>query len=202
MLALNLFLKYGLAELLAMLNVLQLIIVLPLFESTMPANAGGFYNIITQLAVFDVLDISGFVKEWLELPGTDPVNEKYETVGLSDLYFTNNVGSFILILGYNILLVLIWLVLAPFVRCYGHRFAKFMNSLDAKLFWNGIAPLLFESFLNVILAGLITIRYNYSYKIYGDQVQTILTVGICSIYISVPFLLLLYLAYIFDSAGS
>lgn len=47
MILLNLFLGFGMSQLLGMLNALQIIICLPLFEVSMPANAGMFYNIVT-----------------------------------------------------------------------------------------------------------------------------------------------------------
>ena len=82
MILLGLLLNLGIAQLLGMLNALQIVICLPLFDVNMPANAGNFYQIVTKLAVYDAFEIGDYVNDTLELLPTEPVNEKYETMGL------------------------------------------------------------------------------------------------------------------------
>ena len=165
MILLNFLLSFGMAQLLGMLNALQLIIFLPLLESAMPANAGMFYNILTKLAAFDVLEIGEHVNEILQLAPTDPVNEKFETMGLEDVYFINNVGSFFFFLMLYTLLIMIWALLLCCKRIKSVN--KIVKALSKRLFWNSISSLIFESFLNVVVCGLISFKHNFELGLSG-----------------------------------
>lgn len=77
-----------------MVNALQIIIILPLFNASMPANAGMVFKYLTQIASFDIFDIGDYVDEYLQLEDTDPVNIEFETLGFDSQWFINNIGSF------------------------------------------------------------------------------------------------------------
>ena len=198
MIVLSFLLSFGMSQLLGMLNALQLIIYLPLFESAMPANAGMFYNILTKLAVFDVFEIGDYVNEILGLAPTDPVNEKFETMGLEDVYFINCVGSFIFFIACYALLIMIWAIFSCFKRCNCRCINKSAKALSKRLFWNSIASLIFESFLNVVLCGLISFKYNFNLGLSGQGVQTQCALLVFAVYTFIPFILLAYLLCIFN----
>ena len=80
----------------------------------MPANTGMFFNQLTRIAAYDFLEISEYLDNWLSLVPTNPVNEKYDTIGLGSLYFLNNLGTFTIILAFTCLTMLLWMVLSPF----------------------------------------------------------------------------------------
>ena len=44
-----------------------MIIMLPLLEASVPANAGQVFQILTEIAAFDVFEISEFVDSYLDL---------------------------------------------------------------------------------------------------------------------------------------
>ena len=80
----------------------------------MPANTGIFFNELTNIAAFDIFDISEYLDDVLELSPTGPASAQLETVGFESLYFMHNLGTFtIVIIGYT-LLVMLWLLLVPF----------------------------------------------------------------------------------------
>ena len=86
-------------------------------NANMPANAGMFFNQLTAIAAFDVIETNEFLTDLLELLPEDPVNEKFETIGLETIYFMNNLGTFAIVLALKVLLVLFWIVLKPFSKC-------------------------------------------------------------------------------------
>ena len=53
--------SFGLSEILKMAQVLQIIILMPLLDSSMPANTGMFFNVVSKIAAFDILDIEGVI---------------------------------------------------------------------------------------------------------------------------------------------
>ena len=94
-----------------MLRVLQIAILLPLFKSNIPANSGMVFNVINKVAAFDIFEIGEYVDEFLEMLPSEPVNEKFETVGLESYYFINNLGSFFLVVLVDMILVIVILVI-------------------------------------------------------------------------------------------
>ena len=87
-------------------------ILLPLLNTSMPANTGMFFNRVTAIAAFDIYEVGEHFDEWfVNLPPSEPVNEKFETVGMESLYFMNNMGSFIIVILFKMILGLIWLIL-------------------------------------------------------------------------------------------
>ena len=134
---------------------LQFVICLPLFETEIPANAGIFYSIIMELAAFDLIDIGPMVTEILKLEHTDPVNEKFESLGYESLYFFNNVGSFTLFIAADIALVLCWILLWVSKPVCPKCIGKLREKLRAKLFWNGITSTIMESIMNIIICAFV-----------------------------------------------
>ena len=133
----NLLLGVGLSTVFEMLRALQIIILLPLLKTNIPANAGMVFNTMTKVAAFDVFEIGEYVNNALELLATDPVNEKFETIGLESLYFINNVGSFFLVVLIDIFLVILILIIRWLVRVKPLPiFVKVHEYLSTNMFWN------------------------------------------------------------------
>lgn len=55
-----------------MVNALQIVVFLPLLDVNFPANAAGFFQYLTKIAAFDVLEIGDYVDDLLELPIAEP----------------------------------------------------------------------------------------------------------------------------------
>ena len=77
----NVSLSVGLQGIFDMIQALQIIILLPLFDSVMPANTGVFFGHISSIAAYDIIEIGEYLDQWLQLLPTDPVNFKFETIG-------------------------------------------------------------------------------------------------------------------------
>ena len=96
----------------------------------------------------------------MELTPEDPVNEKFETIGMESKYFINNMGSFFLALMFDIFLILLWLMLMPVEKI--SKFVRKKNrNLGNKLFWNSWIATIIQSFLNVTLCALITFKHKF-----------------------------------------
>ena len=119
-----------------------------------------------KIAAFDVFEIGEYVESFLSLPPSDPVNEKFETIGLESLYFISNLGSFFLFLAFYFVAIAIWIILWPSV-CIGQFPKSTRDKLGRKLFWNSALSSVFESHLIVDLAAFITLRYDWSFDTKG-----------------------------------
>ena len=159
----------GLKSVLDMINALQVIILLPLIETQIPANASMFMQTLTDVAAFDFIEIGDVSNDILSLPPTEPVNMRFELSSLESQYFVNNVGSFYLVILLNILMTLVW-CLIKLIRtcCYdGDFLEKYGRKIHRKLFWNGSAAAVRESYLVVILCAFISINYNFNFTSLG-----------------------------------
>ena len=72
-----------------MINALQIVILLPLIDTKVPANAGMFFSKLTEIAAFDLIEIGEYVDEFLQLPITEP-DPSFEASGMESNYFINN----------------------------------------------------------------------------------------------------------------
>ena len=90
---------------------LQMIVLLPLLSTSMPANSGMFFGGLSSIAAFDVFEIGDYADEYLELLPSEPISEKFEAIGMESTYFINNMGSLFLALCFDLFLILVWMVL-------------------------------------------------------------------------------------------
>ena len=81
-----------------MLSALQIIILLPLMNVSVPANAGMFFKELAAIAAFDYFETSEFIEDLLDLLPRDPINEKFESTGFESVYFMNNLGTLLLVI--------------------------------------------------------------------------------------------------------
>lgn len=138
----------------------------------MPANTGMFFNLVSSLAAFDILDIEGLFQisevftDILNLLPTDPVNEKFETVGFESTYFTNNLGTFTLIILGKLLMILVWLTLKLLSKVSSWADRK-RKKLGKRIFWNSWILAIQESFIIVLLCSAITIKYDLAFDTSG-----------------------------------
>ncbi len=141
-----------------MINALQVIIFIPLLDSSIPANAGMVFKKITKIAAFDIIEIGDYVDDYLQLVPTDPVSEKFETIGMESLYFINNVGSFIFIIAIYLLAVIVYFLLCLCGNA-SKKIKRLRKRLRDNIFWEGLIVMIFESFLIVVFCSLIMVKY-------------------------------------------
>ena len=169
MLVFNTLLGASMGAVFGMINSLQIIIILPLFDASMPANTGMVFQYLTKIAAFDLLEIGDFVDEFLELEQTDPVDNNFETLGFESQWFINNVGSFFIYLLWCFSNVVFYLLVAALNKTSGHC-SRLKRKLGVAIFWNKLSMAIFESILVVGLSCFITFRHNFVSGSVGEQV--------------------------------
>jgi hypothetical protein len=135
-LALNIILSASLQQLWSMINTQQIIVLMPLFNIEIPANAQLFYGFIMQLASFNILPMQDFYGKYLPSPSWDgPLNERFEAIGFQSTFFLNNMGSMVIGLAMIPFLSCVLCVLKPLSR-FSHRIASLKNKIQSSLFWS------------------------------------------------------------------
>ena len=188
----NLLMGFSLKSVLEMINALQIIILLPLIDTKIPANAHMFFSRLTETAAFDFIEIGDFVQDFLELPLSNPVNERFEASGMESTYYINNLGTFYLIIWLYFLLVIFWLIFLILWMCTDKKcFKKWHYNLQTKLFWNGLIVTVTESFVVVALCTFLSFHESFSFKSYGMKVQNYSLIVIFLAYLIIPLVVLI-----------
>lgn len=118
-LVLNIFLSASLQYLLEMINVQQIILMLPLFALATPANTQIFFGFLMEIASFDMIPIDILYDEFFfDIP--DSVNQNLEAEGFGTTLILYNLGSMIIAIVSFPLLVIYFLVVSFFTQfCLG-----------------------------------------------------------------------------------
>ena len=182
---------FGLKSVIEMINALQIIILLPLIDSKIPANAGMFFKTLAEYAAFDFFEIGEYADAFLKLEQTEPINTSAESLGIETTYFVNNLGTFYLLLLLNFLLAFAWCFVELLRRCFdGKGLKKVERRLYRELFWNGTTMTVRESFMMVVLCAFISINYNFSFSSMGMNWQSISVLVLLVVYIVQPIVVL------------
>ena len=120
---------------------------------------------------------------------TNPVNAKFETIGMDSVYFLNNLGTFAIYFSLKIILVLLHALLTPFANrnkwCRKRR-----KHLGKRIYWNSWIVVVFETFLTTILCILITFKYSFKISSPGLALHSTACLLAAVLYLSVPIFVL------------
>ena len=131
---------------------------LPLFHTNTPANVGMVWHVLWKIVSFNLFEINDKVDDYLEIGIDDPINERFETIGIESKYFINNMGFAFFMIGFMILLVIIWAVFICLSRCSSNiKICK--KRLGKTLFWRPIIVMHFATNLIVTLSAMITFKH-------------------------------------------
>ena len=171
---LNIFIAASLNQLWALINTQQLIVLMPLFDTKIPANAGIFFNQIMEIAAFDFIEVGDYLDEWLGLEPIEPENPNFVTLGLGSIFLLNNMGT--LAIAY-----LVWFtaaLIAMLVKLGVHTSKRMRNmytTLKRKLFFNSLISLFVESYSLLCVCCLINTSY-ISLKTFGFGFHSVICV--------------------------
>jgi len=158
-----------------MINTQQLIVLLPLFEINLPANAGLFFRQLMSIAAFEFFEIGEFTNSLLDLEPTSPVDENYNAVGFESVYFINNMGTMFLIYLLYPILMLVEYILGKMALKWA-RWLKIHQHFKNKVYWTSIITLVFESYSIIAICCLIHFEY-ISFQGPGNVLQSLIAIA-------------------------
>ena len=189
-----------LRRLLELVGMLQLVALLPLCHTNTPANAGMVWRVLWKIVSFDLLEVSDEVHDYLEIDIMDnPVNERFETLGIESKYFINNMGFIFFILLLVMLLVILWAIFMWFSDC-SKTAKKGKKKLSKVLFWKPIIVLLYATFLIVILCSILTFKYKFELEGARPDYQTFACFIFFTTSVGLAAFVFIYMIHKFDDA--
>ena len=149
-LALNIILSASLQQLWSMVNTQQLVVLMPLWNIRLPANAALFFSFIMTIASFDLVPTDTFYDEYFpKMAQTSAINTNFQTLGFSNMYFCYNIGSLILSFLAFPILALVTLILKPMRRfkCCDWLYLK----ITTTIFWNSTVKTISQSYTVIVM---------------------------------------------------
>jgi len=167
-----------------MINMLQIIVMIPLFVVTLPANAALFFRELMALATFNLIDITPFLNNALDMNAGEPMNGSYATVGFESLYLLHNIGSFLM----AFMVFLAEVLFSLFLRkaSVGKQFKLYGDQINESLFFTQLLTFMFESYSVLCMSCFINIRSS-NWDSPGQGIQSALAFLVLIYLIALPF---------------
>ena len=149
-LALNIILSASLNQLWSMVNTQQLVVLMPLWNIRLPANAALFFGFIMTIASFDLLPTDTFYNEYFpNMAPTSAINANFQALGFGNMFFCYNIGSLILSFLAFPVLALFTLILKPMRRfkCCDWLYLK----ITTTIFWNSTVKTISQSYTVIVM---------------------------------------------------
>ena len=172
-----------------LINSQQIVILLPLFASQIPANAMVMFGAIMQIAAFDAIPTDP-VYEYLELDGKDPINDNFESVGFETILIMHNLGSLALFIALSPLYYIYYFLLG----CCSHykKIEEKRKQLGKTIFWGLLLRLIMESYMIVVICCLINVQ-QLDWSDDWNSFNSGLSIAFFVIFMAFPILSTLYL---------
>ncbi len=130
---------------------------MPLWNVNPPGNAAMFYGFMMEIAAFDMVPTGDFYDKYLQdLPITEPLNDNFDVLGFSNMYFLYNSGSIMISIIAVPLLAIVVGILRP---CISYRYPLYWyRRVKSYVFWNGTFQTITGSYTILVLCVLINMK--------------------------------------------
>ena len=153
---LNFLLAGSLNQLWALIRSQQILVLLPLYKITLPANAGNFYNVLMQIAAFEVMEMN---ERYVRATGqsTNALSDNFSIIGFDSMWFVNNMSTLGITLFFIPLVYLLRPLLYPFKKQI--NIYRFRKKLKKSLYWGLPIRVQQESYLIIVICSMINLRW-------------------------------------------
>ena len=103
---LNVLLAGSLNSLWSLIESQQLVIIMPMFNLIIPAQAAVFFNVLMQVAAFDPIPAEKTIDIWLNLEATGAYKPKFGILGFESMFCVSNMGTQAIII-FSVFLILL-----------------------------------------------------------------------------------------------
>ena len=146
------------SEIWMFINQLQLIVLIPLCNIPMPANAKILFTLLMQAAAFDYYDTDDIYKQLLKVEETPARSTNFSLSGFESMWFIINLGTLAAII---VLFPLSYFAREFLELVFGNisccrRVAK---SMKQDLYWNAPLRMIIESYLSMSISCFINHLY-------------------------------------------
>jgi hypothetical protein len=123
---------------------------MPLWNIKLPANAAMFFGFIMTIASFDLLPTDTFYNQYFaSMAPTTAINENFQAIGFSSMYFNYNIGSMIISFLAFPVLALVSLIIKPLRRfkCCDWLYLQ----ITGRIYWNSTIKTISSSYTVIVM---------------------------------------------------
>lgn len=170
------------------INGLQIIAYMPLFNVKTPGNAGAFNKFFISIASFDMFKTEEITANLMYIPEGDPLSLNLQDQGIESLLIIPNLGTlFYLLLAY-LALIIVQLLLYN-VGKKVPKIGQISSKIGIFLYWNGLIRFFMEVYLDYSVSALLNLQAIY----WEDELSA---VSFCNV-LSIIFVILMALIPIY-----
>jgi len=159
---------------------------MPLFDIQLPANAGYQFNVLYQVAAFDLFEVGPIYDALFGLEPTDPINVNFDTLGFETTSFVGNIGPLIIV---YVVFACFMIGLALLYSCKKFaRIARMRARFAKKVLWNPVLQLLNKTYWIVLMSALISLQ-SLRWQQFGTVLDSLLGIMFVVITIGLPVFL-------------
>ena len=191
----NLVMSGSMSQIWGMVESLQVVSHLHLFDVKTPGNVQSFMVFFNEITDFEVLPAEEWTDSMLYAPESVPPSLNFQQAGHDSSLFLPNLGSmFYIMLAYVGLYVFYFLVVWPLAKC-SPKIERFSAKLKDFLLWNGTMRFFIESYMNITLFTLLNIKeYTWNDAFSLITISDVLAIVSLVITILLPAALLVFFA--------
>ena len=128
--------------------------------------------------------------------GNNPLNDLFDRMGYGSLYIVQNFGPLLLTIFITPAMWAVSLFLTKCNFCYcGKRFEYHRIKWNRLMFFDGWLTLISETFLFASVCAGLNLYYNFSWKSYGDGINTFTSIFVAVVLIAFVFFVAIFYCY-------
>jgi len=133
---------------------------IPLFNIRVPPASAVFLKKFFEIASFDLVPVDKIWNKIFYMPPSHTLDLRFAQLGIEEACLIGNIGSVSLSLLAIGLLLLLAEIVERLKRTGIKRIKMMWKKISKKAFWNAPTTVFLESFMIVVLASLLKIKYS------------------------------------------
>ena len=178
----NFFLAGSLNQLWALIRSQQIIVLMPLYNVSLPANAGFFFKTIMQIAAFEIIEMN---EKYVSLTGesSTALSSNFLLIGFDSMWFINNLSTLGIVLISIPLVYLVRPLLVPFKKkLWAYKIKKYLKKT---LYWSFPYRMIHESYLIILICTMINMRWLY-FETLWNSINSLITITFFIFALAIP----------------
>ena len=154
----------------SMIESMQVLTFVPLFDIRMPAIPTLVFGLLTEIAAFDYVEVGDYFEMAFDISDSDPMNQNFEALGFETNLFLYNMGSML----FGLVLTPVMLTLGCLLKlctCF-ESCKKVGERIDNDYRWNSTLEIVKGMFGLAVLSACIGIS-NQTWSLDGDVINSL-----------------------------
>ena len=154
----NILLSGSLSKVWDMIEGLQVVSHMPLFNIKSPGNVNAFNIYFAEIATFNLIDTTGFTADIFYFPEMDSLSLNFQNAGYDTTLIIPSLGNLLYLLFLHFVLALVHVLLFVLAKVI-IKVSKVKSKVARYLYWNGSIRFFMEGYFDFLLFALINVKY-------------------------------------------